>query len=426
MRYAFVVAMAALAAAATLLPGADPAEPAAAPGSEAPPVAICPVVESGDTHTSISVLSSVNGRGRLSTFAAGSETGELEFRTGSTGAVTLQAVDAGAVGIAGGLVEMPTETTAASALVRGPETRAAESCADIPTGRAFIAGGSTVSESFFEIQLINPYAGEATVDLTVNTDAGLESDNRFDSVIVPALSTITLDLTQIIPGRESISVELNTTRGSVLAFGRQRIEGRTALWRAVAPGQDWWLPVPPGPGIKQMRIATPENADIEYQVDLYGPDGYVEGHDTGTIEARGRAVVPLAEITRDAAAVRVTATGPVVPLLWINSAQGLARTTASDVDAPTWLLPGARSPARGAGSITILNSGIETVTVSIRSLADRAFVREIEVGAEGVRVIELRRADGYRVEATGPIVALWTSSGNGASSAAMGIPLQDG
>jgi hypothetical protein len=426
MRYVFVVAMLGLAVAATLLPEPDAAVPGSAPGSEAPPVAICPIFESGESNTDVSVLSSVNGQGRLSTFAAGSETGVLDFRTGATGAVTLSAGEAGAVGTAGGLIEMPSETTAAAVLTAGPETRSAESCADIPAGQAFIAGGSTISESFFEIQLINPYAGEATVDLTVNTDAGLESDSRFDSVIVPALSTITLDLTQIIPGRESISVEIEPTRGSVLAFGRQTIEGRTALWRAVAPGQDWWLPVPPGGGVKQMRIASPENAEIEYQVDLYGPDGYVEGHDTGVIAPRGTVVVPLAAITSDAAGVRVNTTGPVVPLLWIDSPQGLARTTASQVDAPTWLLPGASGPAGGSASITILNSGIETATVSIRSLGDNAIVRDLEVAAEGVLVVELTSAAGYRIEATGPIVAMWTSSRDGAGTAAMGIPLQDG
>jgi hypothetical protein len=427
MRYAAVVAMFALAVAAALLPTPEAPRPDSAPGSEVAPVAICPVVEAGETHTDVSVLSSVSGQGRLSTFAAGSETGALEFRTGGTGAVTIPAVEADAVGVAGGLVEMPSEATAAGVLVTGPDTRSAESCADIPTGQSFIAGGSTISGAFFEVQLINPYAGDATVDLTVSSDAGLESDDRFNAVVVPALSTITLDLTQIIPGRQSISAEVDTARGSVLAFGRQTIDGKTALWRAVAPGQDWWLPVPPGRGIKQMRIATPENAEIQYQVDLYGPDGFVEGHDTGVIDQRGSVTVPLAAVTTEAAGVRVITTGPAVPALWIDSPDGLARTTGSQVDASVWLLPGASGPGGGgSGSITILNSGIETVDVSIRRLSGSSTVSEVQVAAEGVLVADLMAADGYRVEASGPIVALWTSTVDGSGTAAIGIPIQDG
>lgn len=426
MRYLVAFMMVALAVGTALIPGDEGAEPGPSPATEAPPVAICPIVESGDSHTDVSVLSSVNGSGRLSAFAAGSETGVVEFRTGETGAVTVPAADTDAVGVAGGLIEMPSETTAAGVVTTGSESRSAESCADLPTGESFISGGSTVSGSFFEIQLINPYAGQAIVDLNVTSDAGVESDNRFNGVIVPALSSISVDLTQIIPGRDSISVAIEATRGSVLPFGRQTIDGRTALWRALAPAEDWWLPVPPGGATKQMRIATPENAEVEYQVDLYGPDGFVEGHDTGIIGERGSVTVPLAAITSDAAGVRVTTTGPVVPMLWLDSDEGVARTTASQVDAPVWLLPGASSPPGGTGTVTILNTGIETVTVSIRSLGDTAIVRDLEMEAEGVLASNLVASDGYRIEATGPVVALWTSTLNGAGTAAAGIPLQDG
>ncbi|HEX6299125.1 MAG TPA: DUF5719 family protein [Acidimicrobiia bacterium] len=426
MRYAAVLLMFALALGTAFLAAPDPSSPEQAPGTEEPPVAICPVFEVGNQSTSISVLSSINGVGRLSTFAAGEETGSLEFRTGVSGAVAIAAGEAGGVGINGALVEMPSETTAAASVMSGAGSLAAESCADIPTGQAFISGGSTVRGSEFQIQLINPYAGEANVELTVTSEAGIESDDRFNSVIVPALSSRTLDLSQIIPGRERISANIEMTRGSVLAFGRLATEGEVALWRAVAPGEDWWLPVPRGAGTKQMLIATPEAGEIGYQVDLYGPEGLVETHAEGVIEPHGNVVIPLAAVTTEAAGVRVITTGPVVSALRIDSAEGLAWTTGSQVTAPVWLMPGARSPQGGSGSVVVLNAGIETVTVSIRALSDETIVRDLEVNAEEVLVTNLRgAANGYRIEATGPVVALWTSQRDGAGSAAIGIPLQD-
>lgn len=426
MRYAAVAAMFGLLAALVLLPVTEPATPGAAPGSNVPPVAICPVFQVGDRTTAISVLSSVNGDGRLSSFAAGQTTGSVEFRTGGSGAVTLAAAESDAVGIAGALVEMPSDTTAAASVITGPNSRAAESCADEPPARAFISGGTTVSDSFFEIQLINPYAGEATVDLLVSSENGVESDDRFNAVTVPPLSTITRDLTQIIPGREAISVSVEPTRGSVIAFGRQTIGDKIAMWQAVAPAQDWWLPVPPGGAIKQMLVASPEAGEIEYQVDLYGPDGVVEAHDAGVIGSRGTVTVPLAAVTEGAAGVRVISTGPVVPALRMDSAQGLAWTTASEVTAPVWLLPGASAPAGGAGTVVVLNSGIEPVSVTIKTLTDTALTRTLDVAAEDVLVVNLVAANGYRVEATGPVVALWTAGTDQAASAALGIPLQDG
>jgi hypothetical protein len=425
MKYAAVVLMLAFAAGSVFLTPPEPAQPDQAPGTAEPPIAVCPVVEVGNQSTNISVLSSVNGEGQLSTFAAGALTATLDFRTGSSGAVIIPAEDAGGVGVTGALIEMPSETTAAASFMVGPESLAAESCADVPTGQSFISGGSTVRGSVFEIQLINPYAGEATVEMTVATEEGVESNERFNSVVVPALSSRSLPFSDIIPGRDRISVNLETTRGSVLAFGRQVTDGEVALWRAVAPAQDWWLPVPRGGGIKQMVIATPEAGEIGYQVDLYGPDGLTEAHAEGVIEPRGDAVVPLAAVTSEAVGLHVTTTGPVVPALRIDSPEGLAWTTASPITAPVWLMPGARSPRGGTGSLVVLNAGIEPVIVSIRSLADETIVRNLDVNGEGVLVTNLRGANGYRLEANGPIVALWTSQRDGAGSAAIGIPIQD-
>jgi hypothetical protein len=96
------------------------------------------------------------------------------------------------------------------------------------------------------------------------------------------------------------------------------------------------------------------------------------------------------------------------------------------VDATVWLLPGASSPPGGSGSLVILNAGIETATVTIRTLGDRAVVRSVDVATEGVVVESLVAADGYRVEASAPVVVMWTSNLGGEGTAALGIPLQDG
>jgi hypothetical protein len=152
----------------------------------------------------------------------------------------------------------------------------------------------------------------------------------------------------------------------------------------------------------------------------------VEAHDSGVIAPRGNVTVPLAAITEGAVGVRVISTGPVVPALRIDSPEGLAWTAASPVTAPVWLLPGASAPPGGAGTLVILNGGIEPVVATIKTLTDTAVSRELEVAAEGVLVTNLVAANGYRVEATGPIVAMWTSRSGTATAAAMGIPLQDG
>ncbi|HET9260371.1 MAG TPA: DUF5719 family protein [Acidimicrobiia bacterium] len=427
MKWVAAVVMLALAATAFLLPEPNQAQHGENPATEPPPVAICPIVATANRATSVSVLSSVNGEGRLSTFSTGEESGALEFRTGDSGAITIQATDAGAAGISGGLIEMPSDITAAAVALTGQGVMAAESCVDIPAGEAFLAGGSTASGAMFEVQLMNPYAGEAVLDFTVTTDAGIESDDRFDSVVVPALSSYTLDMNQIIPGRQEISVNIEVTSGSALVVGRQTLNGRVAMWRAVPAAQEWWLPIPAGEGPKELLLATPTNSEIEYQIDHFSnTGGLLESYASGVLPPRGVLRLALSDVTLETAAVRVVATGPLVPTLWIDSPTGLALTTASPLDAPLWLLPGAQAPAGGTGTVVILNTGLEEISVDVRSLQETALTRSVVLPAGAVAEVDLVAADGYRIEASGPVVALWSSSLAGQGSVAMGIPVQDG
>jgi hypothetical protein len=426
VRYVGVVILIALTVAVATLPEPVETSPGEDPVSVAPPVAVCPLLEAGDRVSSASILSSVSGPGRLSGFAAGSLIGEVDFVTGSTGSVTIEAAEIDAVGSAGGLVEMPSETSAAGVVTRGPASLAAEACAETRSTGTFLSGGSTASGARFALQILNPFAGDAIVDLTVATDAGLESDDRFDAVRIPAASAQTLDFTEIVPGRAFISVEASTRQGAVLVVARQGIEDEIAIWNAEEPALGWWLPIPAGTETTELLVASPANAEVQYQVDVYGSDGYEEAFSSGQLSPRALERIPLTDVATGLSGIHVTSSGPVVPTLWIDSPDGLAVTTASPVSATTWLLPGASLPAGGSGRVVVLNTGLEAVSVSVRALGDRALLQEIEVAPEDVSAVALVAADGYRVEATGPVVAMWVASRSGAGAAALGTPLPDG
>lgn len=426
MKYVAAALMILLAGAAVLLPAPAAEEHDSNPATELPPVSICPIRAGSGISTEISVISSADVEGKVTAFASSEEIGSLDFQTSETGSVTIDAAETGALADAGGLIEIAEALTAAGVSMVGESSRSAESCADLATSESFLAGGSTASGATFDVQLLNPYAGEAILELTVTSDAGIESNDRFNAVRVPPLSTVTLPMSDIIPGREEISVRLEVTSGSALAVARQAIEGRTAIWRAVEPAQEWWLPIPEGGGTKQLVLGTPASAEVQYQIDYYGPDGLQEEFETGVLEARGRQRVGLAAISPDTAGMHIISTGPVVPTLWIDSAQGLAMTTASPVEASAWLLPGATRPDGGTGRLVVLNPGDDDVSVDVVTLRSQTTSRQFDVPGQDVVEEILTPADGYRVEASGPVVVLWTSSVDGAGTAAMGIPIQDG
>lgn len=426
MRYVGLLLVAALAALIVLTPAPGAPEPAPAAALEAPPVAVCAVEEGSGRTTTISVLSTVDGPVQFTLFAGGGSAGSIGVRTGASGSTTVPVVDVAAVGTVGGLVELPVATSATASIVAGSGSLSAESCATKPVTVSFLAGGSTVSGETFDLHLMNPYAGEAEVELVVQSEAGIESNERFESVIVPSRSSTVVPFTQLIPGRETLSITIETIEGRVLAVGRQGTRGESAVWNAVEPALDWFLPVPAGGGEKKVVIASPTNADVDYQIDLYGPDGFQESFEVGQLSPRGQSELVLSSISEETLGVRVIATNPVVPTLWVDSEAGVAATTASPVLDTRWMLPGAGTPVGGGGSVVLMNPGIENTTISLRPLREQTSVRTIELSADALIELALESADGYLIESTSPIAALWTARREPAGSASIGVPLGDG
>lgn len=426
MRYVFLIVVLALAAGALLVPVPDAAQPAPSAGLEEPPVAVCAIEEGSGRTTEVAILSTVDGPTRLTLFAGGETTGTIGQRTGPSGSIKIPVVDVAAVGTVGGLVELPVSKSAAGALVLGAESMSAESCATVPTPQSFITGASTIGDRAFLLHLMNPYAGEAVIELVVQSEAGVESNDRFESVVVPARSSTIVDFTELVPGRESLSIAIETLRGRVLGVGRQSIGGESAVWKAVEGAQDWFLPIPKGAGPKLLLIGTPSNTPIEYQIDLYGPEGLEEAFESGTLGPRGVNSLDLASITEETAGIRVISTGPVVASLLIDSETGLAATTASAVEATRWFLPGAGTPPRGSATVIILGVGIEDGTVSIRPLNSDSPTHTFDLPADGVIEVALVASDGYLIESSQPMIAMWAAQGGGTRIAAMGVPILDG
>ncbi len=235
-----------------------------------------------------------------------------------------------------------------------------------------------------------------------------------------------VDFNEFLPGRERISVRVTTELGRALVIGQQEVEGESSVWNAVPASGDWFVPIPAGEPSRTLLIGSPAAIEVDYQVDFYGPDGLEEALVTGVLPVGGEVELDLDEISLDASAVRVVSTGPVVPVLRIDSPEGLATTSGSPVEANRLMLPGASSQAGGLARLVILNASIEDATVSIRPLRERSSIRELPVPSDGILELTLEPADGYLIESTSPVVALWVASTGSATAAAIGVPIEDG
>ncbi len=277
----FLLAVAAIAVPSLAAP--EPGPPAAV---EDPSVAYCPVEEGSGRATVVHAASTVSGPLALATFTSGAFTGTAETEIGPSGAASVAIREVAALGTGASILELPSSDAGATSLIGGSNSLSAETCPSAPAERALLGGGSTLSGQSFLVQLMNPYAGEAVADLVIESDAGLESNSELENLIVPARSSVVIDLAEMLPGREWMNVAIEVTQGGAFAVGRFALGEDEALWNALEPAQDWYLTVPHGLDSHQVVIVADSSA-VEYQIDIYTPDGLVEGHGEGEIEGQG-------------------------------------------------------------------------------------------------------------------------------------------
>ncbi|HET7846497.1 MAG TPA: DUF5719 family protein, partial [Acidimicrobiia bacterium] len=316
--------------------------------------------------------------------------------------------------------------SAASSTVIGAGSLSVDTCPAASGSDLILGGGSTLSDQRFDVQLMNPYAGEAIVNLVVQSDAGLESSTQLDSVIVPARSTVVVNLAEILPGREWMTVAIQVETGGVLAVGRLGIGSESAVWDAMAPAQEWFIPVPHGLESRQVVIAA-RDSDVEYQVDFFGPDGVVEALETGQITARGQAIVDIGAVTPVVSAIRVVTTAPVGAFLRITNDTAVALTSGATVAGSELLLPGVGSTPGASGWIAILNPGLEDVTAAVATLGTGSAPVSVAIPAGEVVeiVVSTDPVLGYVISGDGALVASWSASIGGSIGIGTAFPLPD-
>lgn len=427
-RYLAIALTAALAGFSVWFSVPDSAEPGALAAENPPSVAVCGVLEGSGRQTTIGIVSTVNGVGRLTAFAGGRAAGSALIETGASASDSIDIVDVAAVGVAAALIELPVPDSAAGSIVSGAQSLSADTCATEPHPQALIAGGSTLSGDGFELQLMNPYAGEATVDLSIVSEAGTESSEDLTGVVVPSRSSVILDLAELLPGRERMSIVAETLRGSVITIGRFTRDGDSAVWNAVPAAQDWFVPLPASGDLVDIVISAASPVPTDYQVDLYGPDGLFEAFQEGAIPPQDQIVIDLAGVEFEVTGVRVVSAAPVATFLRAVDANGVALSTGSTLTATQWLLPGAGSSSEALTRVAVLNPSTEDATVVVTERRRSSTATQVMIPSDSVRVLELEGLprDGVAVDSDVPIVVSWSSTREFSAAFAVGLPLADG
>ncbi len=420
-RLASIVVVLGLAAAAYY---AQPeAVPAADPDQISPSgdFAVCPIVVSDDrTNTEVGIAGLtpgpvavyyVSGGAHVATSGAINENGSGKFAAG----------DVIGVGLSPAVLEFRGQPVAATFTEDASSLITAGCPASLPP-RWLLPGGSTRDREDLELVLSNPFSVEALVAVDAASEAGVDSPSSLQSVIVPARSTVTIDMTLELALRQNLSVIVETQRGLVIPALRQGSGSDVAAWEGLSAGNQWHLVVPePGDGTPTLVMNTDSPVDVPYEVDLLS-DGGETVLVSGNLPARGQVVI---EIPLQGVGLRVVAEGEVGAVVTLHGDQVRATAGGSIDPASRWLLPVAGSGESAAHSVWVLNPTDHEIGLVARSLmpggaafsAIAAPSEVTELGVDGMGAVLL--------EADEPVVAAFTASRAGAVAYGGGVAVDE-
>ena len=300
--------------------------------------------------------------------------------------------------------------------LRGPAGRSVSACASGPSARWYFPSGTTRAGTRNLLALFNPFPGEATIDLSFDTEEGTRTPQQLQGMVVPGGRLVMVDVGAIVTLRERVSTTVSVRIGRVIAEQIQTSDGRngteqglTSVLGATTTGPLWTFPVATAASTTAREIVSVLNTgdsdtevQIEVQLDDPATNGSVEPFVLEVASNRA-AQIDLGSDPRIPKAVgrwlivRSMTSAPIVVERSIGTtrtttAGGLAFTMGVPVLATSWLGTVARASDISATLVAVANpsaTATATVTVSISSKGGRSSIataRSVRV-APGQRLL---------------------------------------
>ncbi len=376
-RAVLAVALAALSVAVwTQVPARSIQDVGVVPDPVLPSTAGCPVVTGRNAESTLAFASATVDRVDVIAANSGSVTAFADLEIGNSGGATIGVLDFVGASDAAVVADLPNEGAAMAVVTRSPAIITAGQCSPPSSREVVVAGVSTASGESLDLVLANPYANDAVVAVRTSSEAGRDSASELESVIVPARSVVSVELSTLLPLRQRLAVRVIAQRGTVHVAGVQRTTFERMYIEGVSPAREWYLPIPDTGSSPIIVIAATGPTGANYRIDTFGPAGEVTGVVTGEIAVDEHAVVDASTLGDDVRAVRVSTDSEVVASVVIESETIRAGTPGVPEVAGAWLVPG----AFGDGAVLrIANPSAFTADVTIQSLVEGGSAQTISV-----------------------------------------------
>ena len=422
--------------AALIAPPEPPPEPLAGliidrPGIESPldaAIWYCPWAQSDATRDSFLAVASMDPSDADFTFPVsipGEPQDEAHTTMQGPGASGIVLSDVALRGDSPGFVEFTGGPSAVTATVTG-DVLTADDCVATGPGEWFFPGGSTMTGEHLVLRLFNPFPEVAKVTVSGFSEIGVEALGDLRSVSVNPRSWRDIAFEELLRQRQSLVISVRNEEGLAIPAMAWTSGTDQAWWSGTDLSTTWEFPIVRDEGLDTAGIvvANPSPTDVDVTVDLYTEDGPQRGAFSFTIPAQSPLRIGFGEVDATVVGAVITATAPVAAAVSATGAAGTAMTAGSPDRAQAWLLPGVRNKGRIQGTLWLLNSAEDAVSVTVSALTKGATLNtkeilepgtltRIRVGGDGVL--------GYLVTSTDFFSAAWSITGPSGTAFAAGI-----
>ena len=442
MRRLLIVALiVGLGGVAALLPApAETDEPLAGlfidrPGIESPVDAsiwYCPWAQANAGRDSFFGIASITDADAEFTFPVaipGESPDEVSAQTAGPGAAIITLSDVAQRGDSPGFVEFSDGPAAAAVTVIG-DVLAADSCVSQGPDEWFFAGGSTLTGERLRLRLFNPFPETAKVTVTGFSEIGVEALGELRSISINPRSWRDIDFEEMLRQRQALVISVRVDEGLVIPAMTFAQGDDEAWWLGTELSTEWEFPVGRTAGLADgaVVVGNPNLVDVAVTVDIYTADGPLRSAFEFNIPPESPLRIALGAVSGDAVGVRVSASAQVAAGVVATGDAGTAVTSGSPSPARVWLLPSLRSLGLHEGTLWLMNSGFEQISVTVSELTGAEAVNsQVVVGPGSQVAVSIVDPDalGVLVEASDPFTAAWSLRGPSGVAFSVGLPVLD-
>ncbi|GGD27764.1 DUF5719 family protein [Nocardioides daphniae] len=259
-----------------------------------------------------------------------------------------------------------------------------------PASDVWFAGVGAGPEHSSVLRLVNPDGGPAIADVVVHAAGGIREVPALRGVAVGARDELALDLAEVMPEREDVTLHLRVTRGRLASSIVDRVDPlgsdeRATTWLpAVAePATDAFLPgVRRGGGERTLVLTNPGDDETRVRLKAVTPESEFAPTDLSEVPVPAGATVTVdlgrflrSQAAQGLVALRVEADAPVASLLRSRDGNRLTHAVAAALLAES----GALAVAGGDQRLVLAGAEKPSNVRVVQRAADGTALKELRV-----------------------------------------------